>query len=37
MTSYNNESGEGYFLEDDVQHPENLHYLQNDLPILPKN
>ena len=25
---------EGYFLELDVQYPENLHNLQNDLPFL---
>ena len=25
---------EGYFLEPDVQYPENLHNLQNDLPFL---
>ena len=30
---YNEESGEGYFLEVDVQYPEKLH---NDLPFLPK-
>ena len=28
---------EGYFLELDVQYPENLHNLQNDLPFLSAN
>ena len=27
---------EGWFLEVDVQYPENLHEPRNDLPILPK-
>ena len=27
-------SDEGYFLEVDTPYPENLHYLQNDLPYL---
>ena len=26
----------GYFLEADVQYPENLHDLHNNLPFLPK-
>ena len=31
--SYNGESDEGYFLEDDVQNPVKLHELYNDLPF----
>ena len=34
MKEYNEESDEGYFLEDDVQYLENLHELHNDLPFL---
>ena len=30
------ESDEGYFLEVDVQYPEKLHELHNDLPFLPE-
>ena len=29
----NEESGEGYFLEVDVQYPEKLHELHNNLPF----
>ena len=36
MNSYNDESDEGYFLEIDVQYPEHLHNLHNDLPFLPE-
>ena len=36
VKSYNGESDEGYFLEDDVQYPEKLHEFYNDLPFLPK-
>ena len=32
----NEESDEGYFLKVDVQHPEKLHELHNDLPFLPE-
>ena len=32
MKNYNQESGEGYFIEVDVQHPEKLHEIYNDLP-----
>ena len=32
----NDESHEGYFLEVDVQYPENLHNLHNDLYFLPE-
>ena len=35
MKSYNEESDEGYFLEVDVQYPEKLHELHDDLPFLP--
>ena len=33
IKSYNDESNEGYFLEVDVQHPEKLHKVLNDLPL----
>ena len=36
ITSYNEESNEGYFLEVDVQYPEKLHELHNNLPFLPE-
>ena len=36
IKSYNQEGQEGYFLEVDVQYPEKLHDLHNDLPFLPK-
>ena len=36
IENYNEESDEGYFLEVDVQYPENLHNLCNDLHFLPK-
>ena len=32
IKSYNGESNEGYFLEVDLQYPEKLHNLYNDLP-----
>ena len=31
IKKYNDDSDNGYFLEVDVQHPENLHNLHNDL------
>ena len=34
--NYNEESDEGYFLEVDVQYPEKLQELDNDLPFLPE-
>ena len=34
IKNYNEESDEGYFLEVDVQYPENLHEFHNDLPFL---
>ena len=34
LKSYNKESDEGYFLEVDVQYPEKLHKLHNDLTSL---
>ena len=34
--NYNEESDEGYFLEVDVQHAENLQNLHNDLLFLPE-
>ena len=36
IKSYNEESDEGYLLEADVQYPEKLHELHNDLPFLPE-
>ena len=34
--SYNEERDEGYFLEVDIQYPENLHELHNNLQLLPE-
>ena len=34
IKSYNEKSNEEYFLEVDVQYPETLHELHNDLPFL---
>ena len=31
VMSYNDDSDKGYFLENDVQYPENLHNLHNDF------
>ena len=36
IKNYNEENDEGYFLEVDVQYPEKLHGLHNDLPFLPE-
>ena len=36
IKNYNEEKDEGYFLEFDVQYPENLLNLHNDLPFLPE-
>ena len=33
IKSYNNESDKRYFLESNVQYPENLHTLHIDLPF----
>ena len=33
IKSHNEESDEGYFIEVDVQYPEKLHELHNDLPF----
>ena len=35
IKNYNDEKGEGYFLEVDVQYFEKLHKLHNDLPFSP--
>ena len=35
IKSYNDERDEGYFLEVDVEYPNSLHNLHNDLPFLP--
>ena len=32
---YDEESDAGYFLEVDVQYPEEINYIHNDLPFLP--
>ena len=34
--NYNVESNEKYFVEVNVQYPENVHKIYNDLPFLPK-
>ena len=34
--SYNEKTDEGYFLEVNVQYPEKLHDLHNELPFLPE-
>ena len=36
LKNYYEESDEGYFLEVDVQYPQNLYELHNDLPFLPE-
>ena len=36
IKNFNKESDEGYFLEVDVQCPEELYELHNDLPFLPE-
>ena len=36
IENYNEESDEGYFLKSDLQYPEKLHELHNDLPFLPE-
>ena len=36
IKNYKEDSEKGYFLEVDVQHPDNLHNLHNDLPFLPE-
>ena len=36
IKNYNEESDEGHFLEVNVQYPEKLHELHNDLPFLPE-
>ena len=36
IKNYKEESDEGYFIEVDVQYPEKLHELYNDLPFLPE-
>ena len=33
IRNYNEESDKKYFLEVDIQYPENLHNLHNDLPF----
>ena len=34
VKSFNDESDEGHFLEVDIQYPEKIHNLHNDLPFL---
>ena len=36
IKSYDEESDEEYFLKVDLQYPEKLHELHNDLPFLPE-
>ena len=36
IKNYNEESDEAYFLEVDIQYPEKLHELHNDVPFLPE-
>ena len=36
LKKYNGESDEAYFLKVDVQYPEKLYELYNDLPFLPE-
>ena len=36
IKNYNEETDEGYFLTVDVQYPENVYELHNDLPFLPE-
>ena len=36
VENYNEDSGEGCFLEFNVPYPKNLHKLNNNLPILPE-
>ena len=36
IKSYNDESDERYFLEVNIQNPENLHNIHNDLPFSPE-
>ena len=34
LKNYNEASDEGYFLQNDVQYPQKMHDLHNDLPYL---
>ena len=36
IKNYNEESNEGYFLQADIQYPEKVHELHNDLQFLPE-
>ena len=36
IKSYNEESDEGYFFEIEIQYPEKVHELQNEVPFLPE-
>ena len=36
IKNYNEKSDEGYLLEVDIQYPEKLHELHDDLPFLPE-
>ena len=36
IKNYDEESGEGYILEVDVEYPKNVHDLHSDLPFLPE-
>ena len=37
IKGYNDDRDEGYYLEIDVQYPENLHNFDNDLSFPPEN
>ena len=36
VKTYNEQSDERFFLDNDVQYPEKLHELHNDIPFLPE-
>ena len=36
LKSYNEDSDKGYIFEVDVKYPRKLHYINSDLPFLPK-
>ena len=36
IKNYNEKSDKGYFLQVDIQNPQKLHEIYNDLPFLPE-
>ena len=36
IKNYNEKSDKGYFLQVDIQYPQKLHEIYNDLPFLPE-